>query len=218
MKHKILALLNALVCSLAIFIPSAALASAENILNDSGFETELKSAQGGWTLFDQSRFSSEHARNGRQSMFNWGFSRILPSPPFMLGTASGSFQQFAASPGSRWQLIGYAMTPDRLKGAPAYGIVQLSFFDDAGNDLGTVETAGTKIKARTSNQVNSETPAGEWVFLDTGIATAPANTSKVHAFTLYVDYSGKGQAQGVYFDDLKLCAHGADASADTACR
>ena len=89
---------------------------------------------------------------------------------------------------------------------PAFGILQVSFFDAKGNDLGTVETAGSKTsRAKTSNEVNNGSPAGEWVFLDTGIATAPAETATIQAFTLYVDYSGADIAQGVYFDDLSLC-------------
>ena len=32
----------------------------------------------------------------------------------------------------------------------------------------------------------------------------------MQAFTIYVDYSGSGIFQGVYFDDLRLCALGAD--------
>ncbi|MCP4230267.1 MAG: hypothetical protein GY771_08985, partial [bacterium] len=76
-----------------------------------------------------------------------------------------------------------------------------------GKDLGTVETADANgPRAKTSHQVNSETPAGEWVVLDTGVVTAPANTAKIHAFTLFVDYSGSDISQGVYFDDLTLCA------------
>ncbi len=206
MKEKTSVVCNALIGCMLLVSSQGVFAQAENPLKDPGFEQQLPSKQGGWTLFDQSRYSSDHARSGKQSMFNWGFSRILPSPPFVLGTASGSFQEFAASPGSRWQLTGYGMTPDPLKGVPAFGILQLSFFDARGNDLGTVETSGSKTKAKTSNQVNSQSPVGEWLLLDTGIATAPANTTRVHAFTLYVDYSGKGIAQGVYFDDLKLCA------------
>jgi len=70
-----------------------------------------------------------------------------------------------------------------------------------------VETAGaSKPRAKTSNQINSASPAGEWIFLDTGIVTAPDNAARVHAFTLFVDYSGTGVAQGVYFDDLELCS------------
>ena len=94
----------------------------------------------------------------------------------------------------------------------------MSFFDADGNDLGTVETVGSKIaKAKTSNQVNARTPAGKWVLLDTGVATAPAGTAAVQAFTLYIDYSGSNISQGVYFDDLSLCALGDDDDGQSGC-
>ena len=70
-----------------------------------------------------------------------------------------------------------------------------------------METVGKNVApARTSNQVNNRSPAGEWMRLDTGIATAPAGTVSVQAFTLYVDYSAANLSQGVYFDDIVLCA------------
>ena len=198
---------TALLGALLAPVSQAVLANDENLLKDASFELKLSPEQGGWILFDESRFSAREARSGSGSMFNWGFSRTVPSPPFLLGTVSGSYQEFPAEPGSRWRLTGYGAAPNGLKGTPAFGIVQVSFFDADSNDLGTVETAGArKPRAKTSNQVNSKTPPGEWVFLDTGIVTAPANTAKIHAFTLYVDYSGSNISQGVHFDDLTLCA------------
>lgn len=200
-------LCSAIVGALLIPVSQAVLANAENRLKDPGFELKLPPDQGGWILFDESRFSPHQAHSGSESMFNWGFSRTVPTSPFLLGTVSGAYQEFPAEPGSRWRLSGYGATADGIKGASAFGIVQVSFFDAAGNDLGTVETANAdKPRAKTSNQVNSQTPAGEWVYLDTGIVTAPAATAKIHAFTLFVDYSGSGVSQGVHFDDLKLCA------------
>ncbi len=177
-----------------------------NPLKDAGFELELAGDDGGWTLFEQSKFSSDQARSGSQSMYNGGFSRTVAYHPFFVGTVSGSFQEFPADPGSQWRLTGYGAATTVLQGTPAFGIVQVSFFDAEGNDLGTVETAGSKSsRAKTSNEVNNQTPAGEWTFLDTGIATAPEGTASVQAFTLYVDFSGTDITQGVYFDDLSLC-------------
>ena len=85
-----------------------------------------------------------------------------------------------------------------------------------GNDLGTVETQGDDddTKAKTSNEITSRAPAGEWIRLDTGIATAPEGTAVIHAFTLYVDYSGSNTSQGVYFDDLVLCAVDGNSAAE----
>jgi hypothetical protein len=99
-------------------------------------------------------------------------------------------------------LTGYGLTPSPLLGDPAFGLVQVSFFDIFGNNLGTVETAGTGTPAKVSNLVDGSATPGEWIFLDTGIATAPAGTAYIQAFTLYVDFSGN--IQGVYFDDLTL--------------
>ena len=194
----------ALLGTMLAFASLAALADENNLLKDPGFELKLPPGQGGWILFDESMLSPKEARSGEHSMFNWGFSRSVPYPPYFVGTVSGSFQEFPAEPGSRWRLTGYGAAPVKLNGGPAFGIVQVSFFDARGKDLGTVETAGTSTPAKTSQQVNSQAPVGEWVFLDTGVATAPEGTATVQAFTLYVDFSGSNTSQGVYFDDLNL--------------
>jgi hypothetical protein len=174
---------------------------------DPSFELRLSSDEGGWTLFEESLYSKDQARTGSQSMFNAGYSRTVAYHPYFVGIVSGSFQEFPAQPGSRWQLTGYGLTPTTLKGTPAFGIVQLSYFDADGNDLGTIETAERKsAPAKTSNEVNNQSPTGEWILLDTGVATAPAGTATIQAFTIYVDFSGSDIAQGVYFDDLTLRA------------
>ena len=179
----------------------------------------MTSREGGWNLFENGQFSTDQYSSGRRSIYNWGFSQTIPSPPFLLGTASGSFQAFPAEPGSRWRMTGYGLTPTKLRKGPAFGIVQISFFDDKGNDLGTVETAGkSTVKARTSNQVNRESPVGEWVFLDTGVATAPPGTAHIHAFTLFVDYTGSNIPQGVYFDDIALCRYDTVSGKESACQ
>jgi hypothetical protein len=128
-------------------------------------------------------------------------------------------QEFPAEAGSRWRLTGYGVTPTALKGAPAFGILQVSFLDALGNDIGTVETADDDAaKAKISNKVDNQTPVGEWTLLDTGIVTAPAGTATVQVFTLYVDYSGSNTSQGVYFDDLSLCALTDDDDDESGCK
>jgi hypothetical protein len=188
----------------------------DSTLRDASFEQQLPPDEGGWNLFEISLFSKNAARTGNQSMYNGGFSRTMPYPPHLIGNASGAYQQKPARPGSRWRLTGYGMTPTKLKGAPAFGALQLSFFDADGNDLGTVETAGEDTKALLSNEINVKTPVGEWQFLDTGMATAPEGTVTVQAFTAYVDYSGTEITQGVHFDDLELCSTDDDSADDCA--
>jgi len=199
--------------TLLVSASSAAFADSHSMLKDASFEQKLPPDEGGWTLFEKSLISSDQARSGSHSMFNGALSRTGAYHPYFVGTVSGSFQEFAAESGSRWRLTGYGMTATKLKGTPAFGIVQVSFFNADGVDLGTVETAGDKgPKAKTSNEVNNKTAAGEWTFLDTGIATAPAGAATVQAFTIYVDFSGSNTSQGVYFDDLSLCVLDADGS------
>lgn len=204
---------------LTALLPQSALGDDENILSDPSFELELPSDQGGWILFDDSMFSTDTAHSGERAMFHYAFSRTVPFPPFLVGTVSGSYQEFPAVPGSRWRLTGFGQARTRLQGTPAFGIVQVSFFDARGKDLGTVETTGhPTTRAKVSNEVNSQTPAREWVFLDTGVATAPEGTATIQAFTLYVDYSNSNRSQGVYFDDLTLCALEEDTDEASECR
>lgn len=185
--------------------PPVALADDGGELNDAGFELQLAGDEGGWKLFEISLYSKNYARSGSQSMFNGGFSRTVPFQATFIGNASGAFQEFPATAGSRWRLSGHALTPAALEGTSAFGVLQVSFFDADGKDLGTLETAGATTKAKTSAPVNKDAAAGEWIFLDTGAATAPAGTATIQAFTLFVDYSGSQRTQGVYFDDLSLC-------------
>lgn len=217
MMNKAILLYSVLFSALLVSLSQGTLAD-DNPLKDPSFELRLAPDQGGWKLFEHSMFSSDQARLGDRSIFNWGFSRTVPFPAVLFGNASGTYQEFPAEPGSRWRLTGFGKITSRLKGTPAFGIVQVSFFDARGNDLGTIETAGNMTtRAKTSNEINSQSPVGEWIFLDTAVATAPEGTATVQAFTLYVDYSGSGISQGVYFDDLRLCAL-ADGSDDSDCR
>ena len=181
------------------------LADEHSLLKDPGFELQVPADEGGWTMFEISLFSKNFAKSGDQSMFNGGFSRTVPFQAAFTGNASGSFQEFDAAPGSRWRLTGFGLTPATLEGTSAFGILQVSFFDADGNDLGTVETTDGTTKAKTSDELNRKSAAGEWILLDTGIATAPEGTATIQAFTLFVDYSGSNRTQGVYFDDLSLC-------------
>ena len=216
MKIKLM-LTGTLVVIASLAIPGgAAIAQDTNPLRDAGFEEGIRPADGGWRLFGPSQVSDKHALTGSRSMFNGGSSRNVNYAPHFVGTVSGSFQEFPAAPGSRWRLTGSGMTVDQLEGTAAFGILQISFFDAGGKDLGTVETAEIRpTRAKLSNEVNRQSPEGEWIPLNTGVATAPEGTASVQAFTLYVDYSGSNVFQGVHFDDLALCL--LQAGSDTEC-
>ena len=206
MKERYLYPVSALFGAFLALAPLSASADDTNLLKDASFEQRLPADEGGWDLFEISLYSKNYARSGSESMFNGGFSRTVAYPPYFVGNVSGAFQEFPAEPGSRWRLSGYGLLPAPLEGSSAFGILQLSFFDADGEDLGAVETADTDTKAKVSKRIDNESPVGEWNMLDTGIATAPEGTATVQAFTLFVDFAGKSQTQGVYFDDLVLCA------------
>jgi hypothetical protein len=196
-------LFTVLSASLLALAPPA-VADEHGVLKDPSFEQRLEADAGGWRMFGPSRFSDDQSREGSASMFNGGASKSVAYHPYFVGTVSGSYQEFPATPGSRWRLTGYGMAATALQGTPAFGIIQISFFDADGQDLGAVETVGASSRAKLSNEVNGQSAVGEWVALDTGVATAPEGTATVQAFTLYVDYSGAKIFQGVYFDDLHL--------------
>lgn len=191
------------VVTVMLIVSVVARADGHNLLTNPGFESS--GGDSGWQQFQFSMLSKNYAHSGEQSIYHGGFSRSLAYPPYAIGNDSGAFQEFPAEVGSKWRLTGYALTPTKLLGSPAFGLIQISFFDAEGQDLGTVETKGKATRAKLSAEVNAGSPADEWIFLDTGIATAPKGTSLVRAFTLFVDHSGSAQSQGVYFDDLVLC-------------
>ena len=195
---------------LALLVSPLAVADEHNAITDPGFEIQGSGDAGGWRLFQISMYSKNHARGGEWAMYNGGYSRRMATPPYTIGNDSGAFQEFTAEGGSRWRLTGYALTPTKLTGSPAFGLIQLSFFDDKGKDLGSVETEGSISKAKLSDEVNSTSPVNEWIMLDTGTATAPEGTALIRAFTIFVDHSGSNASQGVYFDDLVLCEVGDD--------
>ncbi len=189
----------------AILAAPAVVADQHNVIQDPGFELQSSGDEGGWRLFQISMYSKNHAHSGEWAMYNGGYSRRMTTPPYAIGNDSGAFQEFEAAEGSQWRMTGFALTPTKLDGSPAFGLIQLSFFDAKGKDLGAVETAGELAKAKLSAEVNSASPAEEWIELDTGVATAPEGTVLVRAFTIFVDHSGSNASQGVYFDDLVLC-------------
>jgi len=153
-------------------------------------ELQTPPGSGGWSLFNGAAFSTDVAHTGTHSMKD-----------FAQGNVPGSFEQFPASPGQQFEVTGFGLTPALLAGNPAFGIVQLSYFDAANNNLGTVETGAGN--AKTSAQITSASALNQWIALDTGIATAPPNTAFVQAFTLVVDFNSP-TVEGVYFDDLTL--------------
>src|SRR5436190_11121515 len=96
---------------------------AGNLLVDPGLEHQTASTEGGWIAFGGVP-STDYSRSGQWSMF--------------VATDFGvpvTFQQFPAAPGSKWQMTGFGLRPNWPEGA--LGLIQFTFFDALGHDLGT---------------------------------------------------------------------------------
>jgi hypothetical protein len=172
---------------------------AQNLLVDPSFENQTPAASGGWSLFNGAAFSTAEARTGTFSMKDSGGGNF---------SVPGSFETFAASPGQEYDLTGYGLAPTAPGAGTSIGLVQITFFSGAngtGNNLGTIDvsTGGNATganNAQGSAPINASSPLGSWIFLDTGIAEAPATTQSVEAFTIVVDQN----PTTVYFDDLSF--------------
>jgi hypothetical protein len=198
------ALVAAFAAAALLLTPTAAMA---NLLTDPGFEsgTPVPSGVGGWEPFNGAEFSTEQAFNGAYSM------KLIAN-----NSVPGAFQTLPATPGEAFTLTGYALAPVALAGPePAFGGIQVSFFDAGGNDLGTVETPGAAAADfRGVNDPAGDFVTGEWEFLSV-TATAPAGAVKIQAFPIYIDFSGN--EQGIYVDDMTLVPEPASLTLLGAC-
>ncbi|HEX4266117.1 MAG TPA: PEP-CTERM sorting domain-containing protein [Verrucomicrobiae bacterium] len=165
-------------------------AQAQGLLTDAGFESGGVSTA--WGTFNGAAFSQTFAHTGTWSMEDNGHGGF---------GVPGSFEIFAASAGSAYDLTGFGFTPTAPGTGTTFGALQITFFSGAngtGSNLGTVETSAGNAKV--SNQINTGSATGVWTALDTGIATAPVGTQSMEIFTIVVDQN----PADVYFDDLTL--------------
>lgn len=179
----------AAVCVTALSFGSLSL-EAQNLLTDPSFESG-GGAGSGWTTFNGAAYSQNFARTGTWSMENSGPGGY---------TVPGAFQTLPSSAGLEYDLSGFGLIPTALTGSSS-GFLQITFFsgpNGTGSNLGTVQTSPGN--ALLSNEINSSSPTGTWISLNTGTATAPAGAESLQVFTLVLD----ANATTVYFDDLSL--------------
>lgn len=195
-------LIHALAC-LAAFSWSGIAVQAQNLLIDPGFESggspAIVGGIGGWTPFYDAGFVTSPVLSGNYSMINVGAGGF---------TVPGAYQTLPAAPGLEYDLTGYGYAPFAPGPAMTYGILQITFYDGpggTGNNLGSIDvSAGGTVtgpgNAQVSGEINSSSPTGVWLPLDTGIAEAPPGAESLQAFTLVVDQN----PAVVYFDNLSL--------------
>jgi hypothetical protein len=182
----------AAVCVTALSLGGLSVEGA-NLLLDPGFESGGVSSA--WSTFNGAVFSQNFARTGTWSMEDSGPGGFH---------VPGSFETFATTAGSAYDLTGYGYAPTAPGAtAPSFGALQITFFsgpNGTGSNLGTVATSPGN--AQVSNEITSSSPTGSWIFLDTGTAIAPDGSQSFEVFTIVVD----NNPTTVYFDDLNLQA------------
>jgi hypothetical protein len=178
-----------------VFVLGNSTVQAQNLLSDPGFEsgTAVPSAVGGWALSNGGGpFTTAQARTGSFSMEESGGGGF--QVPL-------SFQALPSSAGLSYDLTGFGLITTAPQAGANFGGVQITFFsgpNGTGTNLGTVQT--TPGNALFSNEITSASPLNTWISLDTGIATAPAGTQSLEAFTIVVD----ANPTTAFFDDISL--------------
>ena len=175
-----------------------------NLLVDPGFESGAPAqpnpillpggVNGGWAVFNGAAYANAAAETG-----SWG----------LMGTENpGQAWNFEASyqvvggviAGQQYTLTADFMTPTGItEGAGGYipAVIQLTYFNAAGTDLGTVETGGVGAKA------NQFMPTGVW---QTGsvTATAPAGAVYVAPYLAFMENGSQTGTDILYYDNGTL--------------
>ena len=149
---------------------------------------------GGWAVFNGAAYSQAHPEFG-----SWGIQEIqgigqawnFEAPYQVLG---------GVSPGMKYNLTADFMTTTGISSvgyAPV--LIQLTFFNAAGADLGTVETGGAGALAV------QYTPAaiGTW-YQGTVTATAPANAVYVAPYLAFMENGSQTGPDALYWDNAIL--------------
>jgi PEP-CTERM motif len=174
---------------LACFI-SVLSASAANLLIDPSFELNTAASAGGWNIVN----------GGVRSTGAWdqppatgGHAIRLPpgtsTPLCYQGPKNAALTNITA--GMQFELTAYGLITNSITSGSAF--IQISFFDANGVGVGP---------AMLSNKIDSNTPPamitsvgnlpanGTWIFLDTGVVTAPTGTAYMDVYGISVNVVG----------------------------
>ena len=194
--------LCALLMAMALAISVGSSALATNILVNPGFETDavLNAAPvggaTGWSTFGNASTASANLDPVDSGI---GSLRLVGGGNF---SVPGAFQSFPASPGQVWDFQGYMLTKSTLPSNATFGLLKI-VWNNGTNDLppaginfgqpGPAANPGIESLP----QLNSTSVPNTWQFTRAQ-GVAPAGTTKVEFFALFVDQSaGTG-----YFDNL----------------
>jgi hypothetical protein len=189
MKTKIRLIGTAACIAATLAVSSLRTQAAVNVLVDPNFDLGA-----GWNTFNGAHYDNT--------------GPVLTPPNSMnlvtLNNVPGAFEQFPALQGDAWAATGFGQTPSPLLGQPfggaSFGGLQITFFDAANNNLGTVETSPGN--ALFSNMIDQNSPAGQWIPLAV-TAHAPAGTAYGQVFAIMIDF-GSPAPEGIYVDNMSM--------------
>ena len=163
--------------------------AAANVLVDPNFDLGV-----GWTTFNGAHYDNTGPTLSAPNSMNL----------ITLNNVPGAFEQFPAVAGDAWSATGSGYTPNPLLGQPfggaSFGGLQITFFDAANNNLGTVETSPGN--ALFSNMIDQTSPAAQWIPLAV-TAHAPAGTDHGQVFAIMIDF-GAPAPEGIYVDNMSM--------------
>lgn len=175
-----------------------------NLLTDPGFESGIpgqpnpiplpSGAGGGWAVFNGAAYANAAAETG-----SWGLSAMEG-----IGSAwnfEAAYQVIGGvSAGQQYTLTADFMTPTGISEAPGGyvpAVIQLTYFDVSGTDIGTVETGGSGAYAA------QYMPTGAWQS-GTVTATAPAGAVYVAPYVAFMEDGTQTAPDMLYYDNATL--------------
>lgn len=150
---------------------SASINSGPNILVNPGFETICDQPFFDWNGLGGSTFDTA-ARTGTYAL-------KVVGPFFFPGNTGGTFQELTGVlPGQEWQAgIWYRTNAGDNINADIDARLRIEFFDDFGNNL-----SGATFQ---SDDLATTTTATDWTFVQTPVAIAPEETTRIRVVVIH---------------------------------
>jgi hypothetical protein len=189
------------VCAaVAVFALTSVTGNAQNLLLNPGFETTTDGVTATyWTNFGT---ASLVTTNNSLLVVHSGLYSLSTSSAGVTNVldGSGAYQDVTASPSSNWRLTGYLYVWQnaRLYGSNRFAVAQLAFMDNTGGTGNVLQVASQSPHYGNGTPI----PVGQWVFFEVDATNAPAGTTHVRTYVLYIGDQDDGG--NVYYDDLTL--------------
>jgi hypothetical protein len=199
----ILGTIGGVTCLAAVLALTASTAQAQNLLADPGFESGAPGqvnpiplpggVGGGWALVNGATYSTAHPETGLWSIQEsqgagqaWNFS----FPYQVIGGVSA---------GQKYTLTADFMTTTGVSGTYIPVVIQLTYFNTSGTDLGTVETSPGNARAvpYTPSALNV------W-YQGTVSATAPVGAAYVAPYLAFMEDGSQTSVNTLYWDNAVL--------------